>query len=251
MRILVCNDDGIKSPGLHALADAARSLAHDVWVIAPERKWSAASHQLTFGRNLTLSKKSDRVYACSGAPADCVVAAMTVLLAEGPKPDLVLSGINDKRNVAEDIAYSGTLSIAREATFWGIPAIGISRQGRWIENAGELAVLRRLLVAVWERRADWAVEGHWLSINLPASVPAPLTQALMGRDKIGSTSDILDPRPERIVYRLRRGHPGTAIPGDENTHLKAGAITVVRQRWVADAPMPDDLISDWNSAIAK
>ena len=110
---------------------------------------------------------------------------------------------------------------------------------------------RRLLVAVWERRADWAVEGHWLSINLPASVPAPLTQALMGRDKIGSTSDILDPRPERIVYRLRRGHPGTTIPGDENSHLKAGAITVVRQRWLADAPMPDDLISDWNSAIAK
>ncbi len=251
MRILVCNDDGIESPGLHALAEAALSLAPDVWVIAPERKWTAASHQLTFDRDLTLSKKSERIYACSGAPADCVVAAMTVLFAEGPRPDLVLSGINDQRNVAEDIAYSGTLSIAREATFWRIPAIGISREKRGIENAEERAALSRLLLAVWERRADWAAAGHWLSINLPASLPAPLTQALMGHDKIGSASDVLDPSSDRIVYRLRRGHPGTSVPGDENAHLSAGAVTVVRQRWVADAPMPEGLLAAWNSAIAK
>jgi 5'-nucleotidase len=251
MRILVCNDDGIESPGLHALAEAARSLSHDVWVIAPERKWTAGSHQLTLDRDLTLSKRDERIYACSAAPADCVVAAMTVLFAAGPKPDLVLSGINDTRNVAEDIAYSGTLSIAREATFWGVPAIGISRERRGIESAAELAALARLLLAVWERRADWAAEGHWLSINLPASLPAPLAQALMGHDKIGSTSDVLDRSSERIVYRLRRGRPGTSIPGDENSHLNAGAMTVVRQRWVAAAPMPDALIAAWNSAIAK
>lgn len=250
MRILVCNDDGIESPGLHALADAALSLAYDVWVIAPERKWTAASHQLTFDRDLTLSKKGERIYACSGAPADCVVAATTVLFAAGPKPDLVLSGINDQRNVAEDIAYSGTLSIAREATFWGIPAIGISRQRQGIETAAELAALSRLLVALWERRADWAAEGHWLSINLPASLPAPLAQARMGRDKIGGASDVLDWSSERTVYRLRRGRPGTAMPGDENAQLSAGAMTVVRQRWVADAPMPEALIAALNSAIA-
>jgi 5'-nucleotidase len=251
MRILVCNDDGIDSPGLHALAKAAHSLADDVWVIAPERKWTAGSHQLTLDHDLTLSRRSERVYTCSGAPADCVVAAMTVLFAAGPKPDLVLSGVNDKRNVAEDIAYSGTLAIAREATFWGVPAIGISRERQGIESAAELAELARLLLAVWERRADWAAEGHWLSINLPASLPAPLAQALMGRDKIGSASDVLDRNPERIVYRLRSGHPGTGIPGDENSHLSAGKMTVVRQRWAADVPMPEGLIAAWNSAIAK
>ena len=50
---------------------------------------------------------------CSGSPVDCVVAAMTVLFAEGPGPDLVLAGINDGRNVGEDIAYSGTMAIGR------------------------------------------------------------------------------------------------------------------------------------------
>src|ERR1700688_803634 len=57
MRILVGNDDGIESPGLHALARAARSLSDDVWVIAPERKWTAGSHQLTLDRDLILTKR--------------------------------------------------------------------------------------------------------------------------------------------------------------------------------------------------
>ena len=130
MRILVSNDDGIGAPGLRTLVDAARTLAPDIWVVAPERKWTAASHQLSFDRVLTLTRVAESEYACSGAPADCVVAAMTLLFAEGRKPDLVLAGVNDKLNVAEDLAYSGTMAIAREATFWDVPAIGISRSTR-------------------------------------------------------------------------------------------------------------------------
>src|ERR1043165_2369014 len=106
MRILVSNDDGIGAPGLIALAEAARTLTADVWVVAPERKWTAASHQLSFDRVLALDRAAEREYACSGAPADCVVAAMTLLFAGGARPDLVLAGVNDKLNVAEDLAYS-------------------------------------------------------------------------------------------------------------------------------------------------
>jgi 5'/3'-nucleotidase SurE len=114
MRILISNDDGIAAPGLALLADAAHDLSEDVLIVAPERKWTAASHQLTFDRDQTLTRIDTNVYASSGAPADCVVAAMTVLHAA---PALVLSGVNDKQNVGEDIAYSGTTAIAREATF--------------------------------------------------------------------------------------------------------------------------------------
>ena len=105
MRILVCNDDGISAPGLGILARAALALDAEVWIVAPERKWTAASHQLSFDRELTLTRTGERSYACSGAPADCVVAAMTILFAGGPKPALVLAGINDKCNVAEDVVY--------------------------------------------------------------------------------------------------------------------------------------------------
>ncbi|MEP6998340.1 MAG: 5'/3'-nucleotidase SurE, partial [Betaproteobacteria bacterium] len=137
MRILVSNDDGVTAPGLFQLVGAAAALDGELWVVAPDRKWTAASHQLSFDQDLVLSRVGERAYACSGAPADCVVAAMTVLFADGPRPDLVLAGINDGRNVGEDIAYSGTIAIGREAAFWGMPAICISRVKAATHRAGD------------------------------------------------------------------------------------------------------------------
>ena len=78
MRILVSNDDGVRAPGIEILAEAARSIGSDVWIVAPDRKWTAASHHLTFDRDLTLTSRAERVYACSGTPADCVVASLRV-----------------------------------------------------------------------------------------------------------------------------------------------------------------------------
>ena len=40
MRILVTNDDGIHSPGLHALARALDRLGHEVLVVAPQQDMS-------------------------------------------------------------------------------------------------------------------------------------------------------------------------------------------------------------------
>ena len=129
MRILVCNDDGFESPGVHLLAKAAHALAADVWVVAPDRKWTAASHQLSFDRDLTLTRTGEHAYACSGAPADCVVAAMTILFADGGKPDLVLAGVNDKRNVAEDIACAAA-SLVRGCGDAGGRGRCVERRGR-------------------------------------------------------------------------------------------------------------------------
>ena len=84
MRILVANDDGIEAPGLAQLTQAARALTDDVWVVAPERKWTAASHQLTFDRDLVLRRTAERTFACTGAPADCVVAAFAILFGDRP-----------------------------------------------------------------------------------------------------------------------------------------------------------------------
>ena len=249
MRILVCNDDGIASAGLGLLARAALALEAEVWIVAPERKWTAASHQLSFDRDLSLTRTGERSYACSGAPADCVVAAMTILFAGGAKPELVLAGINDKFNVAEDVAYSGTIAIAREATFWGVPAISLSRGERASDAAADLDALSRLLRVLWNRRGDWAADGHWLSINLPPSLPAPLVQARTGRDKIAAAADILDATHERIRYRIRRGRPGTITPDDENACLAAGKISVVRYCWFTEARLPEAVVGAWSSAL--
>lgn len=244
-RILICNDDGMDAPGLRLLARAAQGLSADVWVVAPDRKWTAASHQLSFDRDLTLTRSAERRYACSGAPADCVVAAMTVLFVEAAKPALVLAGVNDKRNVAQDLAYSGTMAIAREGAFFGVPAIALSRAEHPREEPADVDALRDLLRLLWRHRGDWTGEGYWLSLNLPESLPAPLAQARIGRDKIGGSSEILRASAERIDYRLRRGRPGTTTPGDENACLAAGSISIVRYCWFTQAPLPDSTLAAW------
>ncbi|HZI82545.1 MAG TPA: 5'/3'-nucleotidase SurE [Casimicrobiaceae bacterium] len=249
MRILVANDDGADAPGLRLLAQAASALGSDVWVVAPDRKWTAAGHQLSFDRDLSLTTVSEHRYVCSGAPADCIIAAMTILFADGPKPDLVLAGVNDKRNVGEDLAYSGTIAIAREATFWGVPAISLSRADGAVEAPTDLDALRRLLLVLWHGRAQWSGDGSWLSINLPARLPAPLAQARTGRDKIGAAVDVLETTTGRVRYRLRRGRSGTTGAGDENARLAAGQISVIRYCWFEENPLAETILDEWRSAL--
>jgi 5'-nucleotidase len=249
VRLLAGNDDGIAAPGLADLASAAATLDAELWIVAPERKWTAASHQLSFDQDLVLSRVGERAYACSGSPADCVVAAMTLLFAAGPKPDLVLAGINDGRNVAEDIAYSGTMAIGREAAFWDVPAISISRVKGAVRGTGDAAALGALLRTLWDTREKWARDGHWLGINLPAALPAPIVQATIGRDKIASASDVVERAPDRIRYRLRRGRAHASIAGDENAAIDADNIVVVRHGWAETAALPEDLVASWNRAL--
>jgi 5'-nucleotidase len=246
MRILVSNDDGIDAPGVARLADAARALGGAVTVVAPERKWTAASHQLSFDRDLVLTPRGDGVYACSGAPADCVIAAMTIVLGAAHRPDLVLAGINDKLNAGEDLAYSGTMAIAREAALWGVPAIALSSDAPVAADA--VAALIGLLRGLWDARATWHAPGCWLALDLPPRLPAPLVQARVGQDKIGAATTIVASAPERIVFRLRRGRPGTSTADDERDVVARGAIALTRHRWDASLPLPDDALAALNAA---
>ncbi|GMU72155.1 MAG: 5'/3'-nucleotidase SurE [Burkholderiales bacterium] len=250
MRVLVCNDDGVDAPGIARAAAAARTLADDVWIVAPEVKWTAASHRVSFDRDLVLTRRAPRTWSCSGTPADCVVAAMSAIEG-GLAPDLVVAGINDKRNVGEDLAYSGTLAIAREATMRGVPAIALSRDDWPADASADEAEVGTLLRLLWSERATWLAPGAWLSVNLPARLPAPLRQATLARDKIASAADVTERTHERIVFRLRRGRPGGAREGDENALLALGAVVVVRHRWDAAAPLPEALVGAWSATFAS
>jgi 5'-nucleotidase len=249
MRVLLCNDDGIDAPGLRVLADAARALDGEIWIVAPERKWTAASHHVSFDSDIVLTRRGTRTYSCSGTPVDSVIAAMTVLDGDGLQPDLVLAGINDKRNVGEDVGYSGTIAIAREATFWGAPAISLSRDSGPDDAAQDTAAIGRLLQLLWNRRAEWLADGTWLGVNLPRTLPAPIRQASIAHDKIASAADVLTRVDDRVVYRLRRGRVGKTHSGDENALLQSGAIVLVRYTWKADLPLSAATLDDWNRAL--
>jgi 5'-nucleotidase len=121
--ILITNDDGYRAPGIKALREAVADLG-DTIVIAPDRERSACGHGITIKGPLTLEKIDDSTYAVDGTPADCVVLALANLMQR--KPDIVLSGINRGANLGDDVYYSGTVSGAREAAFWGIPAAACS-----------------------------------------------------------------------------------------------------------------------------
>src|SRR5690349_13354927 len=126
MRILVTNDDGVSSQGLHALAEAMRTLGR-VTVIAPERERGAIGHAVTLHKPLRLIHVAKDVYAVNGTPSDCVLLGVTQLMRKAPS--LVITGINRGLNLGDDVTYSGTVSAALEGTLLGIPSIAVSLEG--------------------------------------------------------------------------------------------------------------------------
>lgn len=125
MKILVTNDDGIDSPGLHVLAQALRVLG-DVWVVAPDRERTAVAHALTLHKPLRLNRLKRQTFSVNGTPSDCVNLALKVVLPA--QPALIVSGINRGVNLGDDVTYSGTVSAALEGTILGIPSIAVSQE---------------------------------------------------------------------------------------------------------------------------
>jgi len=121
--ILISNDDGIHSAGLKSLASVLRGLG-SVYIVAPDRERSAASHSLTLHRPLRVTKAGPQEFAIDGTPTDCVTLAVNSILPR--TPDIILSGINAGTNLGEDVLYSGTVSAAMEGTMLGIPSIAVS-----------------------------------------------------------------------------------------------------------------------------
>jgi 5'-nucleotidase len=127
MRILCTNDDGIHAPGLKIVEQIARELSDDVWVVAPELDQSGVSHSLSLNDPLRLREVGPRHFAVKGTPTDCVIMGARHILGDKP-PDLVLSGVNKGRNVAEDVVYSGTIAGALEGTILGLPSFALSQE---------------------------------------------------------------------------------------------------------------------------
>jgi 5'-nucleotidase len=164
MRILVTNDDGIAAEGIAALAEAL-SREHEVWVFAPDKERSGVSHGLTLGSPCRIRQVGERSFSCSGTPSDCVVLAK--LGAIGPKPDIVVSGINRGPNLGTDIVYSGTCAAAREAVLSGMPGIAVScasRDERLLYAAAASFVSRNL-----SSLAEACSGVAFVNVNAPSS----------------------------------------------------------------------------------
>lgn len=166
--ILICNDDGIFSPGIRALAEVADEFG-DVQIIAPDRQQSAVGHAVTVSTPLrSRSFQIDGRFsgqAVTGTPADSVKLAHDQLMKR--KPDLVVSGINHGSNAGVNILYSGTVSAATEGTILGYPSIAVSCTD-FDEDAdlsGSKEAARRVIGYVLE---EGLPKGITLNLNVPA-----------------------------------------------------------------------------------
>jgi len=122
-RILITNDDGYRSDGIEALAEALQPLG-EVTIVAPVTEASAIGHALTLRHPLRLERIAERVFAVDGTPTDCVNIAITQVF-KG-LPDLVVSGINKGWNLGDDVTYSGTVAGALEGALLGTAALAVS-----------------------------------------------------------------------------------------------------------------------------
>jgi 5'-nucleotidase len=122
-KILVSNDDGIYSPGLWALAEAASRFG-EVVVSAPDAEQSGAGHGISIAHPLRAYPHPAPfpAYRVRGTPADCVALGMHLL---GPV-DLVLSGVNLGSNLGNEIWHSGTVAAAKQGFLLGASAAAFS-----------------------------------------------------------------------------------------------------------------------------
>ncbi|MDD2452188.1 5'/3'-nucleotidase SurE [Sulfurovum sp.] len=245
--ILVTNDDGFESKGLHALVEALKPLAK-VTVVAPTMEKSACGHSLTLTRPLRFIELDDDFFKLDdGTPTDCVFLSLNKLFAEDHKPDLVISGINKGSNMGEDITYSGTASAAMEAVLQGIPAIAISQvcidKCQNIDDMGyDLAQqsIAALVKRIFEGKFPLP-ERKFLNVNIPP-IKAEACQGFKvtraGKRAYGNDAH---------VHWNPRGHEYYWIGLPRlDWHLTEGHITdfeAIRQNYISVTPVHLDMTS--------
>ena len=170
MRILCTNDDGIYARGLESLVKIARELTDDVWIVAPQEEQSGAARAVTLAHPIRLRQYDERRFAVTGTPSDAVLMGINKILG-GEKPDLILSGVNNGQNLAEDVTVSGTIAGAFQGMAMGVSSIALSLsrlsrdQAKWeTPEAHGAKIVKMLLDANWP-------ENVVMNVNFPDRAP--------------------------------------------------------------------------------
>ena len=136
MRILITNDDGVFAPGIEALA---RGLAarfdgvHELVVVAPliDHSGAGAAVGSVYDRE-SIPYESVQIpglehvptYGVDGPPALAVILAC--IEGFGPRPDMIVSGVNNGMNAGRSALHSGTVGAALTAAQFGLRGVATS-----------------------------------------------------------------------------------------------------------------------------
>lgn len=228
--ILVTNDDGVYARGIRALTEMVKPYG-DVLVVAPRDAHSGMSHAITVKTPLTLKcmhrEEGLTIYKSNGTPVDCVKLALNILVDR--KPAICVSGINHGSNSSVSVHYSGTLGAAREAAFYGIPAIGFSLM-TYDADADFSTAVSHFAKIIEDVLANGMESGTYLNVNAPYDRPIVGTKVC--RQTSGHWHEEFferkDPRGE--TYYWLTGHLQNQEPDAQDTceyALANGLVSVV------------------------
>ena len=259
MRILVTNDDGIDSVGLHELARALVNLG-EVTVVAPDAEYSGAGASLGAMHLIRPEVHDatidgiDRSWSVSGPPGLCVIYSRLGLF--GDPFDLVVAGINPGMNVGRSVYHSGTVGAALTARNGGTTGIAVSQAvtGWGIEGQGSDEVLADQHWATAATVARSVVEAmaqnppttaEVLNVNVPN---IPLGELQGWRHTVtGSapprsltTADMVPKEGHAGSYRVEMhwGEAGELPVDTDGGAVMAGLVSLSRLNRLHDEPPP-------------
>jgi 5'-nucleotidase len=221
VRILVTNDDGVRAPGIAAIVRALAGWIadapdeHELIVVAPLENYSGASSAvgtvyersaLDYERVPIEGAEDVPAYGLDASPALSVIVG--VLGGFGPRPDMIVSGINLGVNIGRSVLHSGTVGAVLTGGQLGVRGLAVSiRVGpephHWeTASTTALAVLPALIDAP---------RATMLNLNLP-SVPLSELRGIRrgwisgaGIIKSADHQRSLEPAPQTL--RRARGGP--------------------------------------------
>lgn len=260
--ILVTNDDGINSPGLHAAVDAAVAVG-DVIVAAPLDQQTSTGRGYGKGPTVGSIHRSDKfthkrvlgAFGVDGTPASAVSHAVLELAPR--RPVLCLSGINYGENVGLSIAASGTVGAAFEADTYDIPAIAVSLecpvdQQKSTEFADKtwapsIEITRRVLahvlsaglpkgIAVWNVNipsdATTRTEVHFVRqsrlnyFEFEPPIRAALEAPLKLKAEVRLPNPLSDPGSDVEALVLKRVVSISELSWDQSLNSRSGKLTL-------------------------
>ena len=243
--ILLSNDDGVRAPGIQALAAALEEHCELV-IAAPDRERSATAHAISLDHPLRVEELRPNVFAIDGTPVDCVYLALHHLVPR--KPDLCLSGINNGFNLGSDIFYSGTVGAALEGALRGVPSMALSLERQTPQDFSHAASFAsRMVRDLWARGPEAIAQATFLNVNIPSGPIKGLRATSMGqriyRDQVSVRQDL---RGRNYYWIGGPEQKGPDLLGSDCTAVQEGTVSVTAIGLdLTHKPMLDRLRSFW------
>jgi 5'-nucleotidase len=244
-RILISNDDGVRAPGLAAVAQILQAIGN-VIVIAPSENQSAKGHALTtrdaiVREELTLPNGLKAI-GLSATPATTVKVALKNILK--PAPDLVVSGINRGYNLGLSAYISGTVGAAREAAMAGIPAVAASLTS----STNDYSHAAEAVLGVARRVKQYGLPPNtFLNVNIPAGEPKgfAVTSQAMRSGGSESFSEAKDEAGRTVAYFDVYKEGGGGPAGTDMWAVEQGLVAVTPMTVGEFEPALPDKIKAW------